>query len=154
MNSEQKSPILQMKNIYVSYGSQQALNGVDFDLYQGEIHGLVGEHRAGKSTLVKLLSGAVAKDRGSIIFKGEQIESFTPKSAIEHKIGIMYQDLNVLPTLNAVQNIFAGRDMATWYGSVKYPEMVASAQKIFADMHVDIPLEAPLKHLLSLLLLL
>ena len=53
MNNVQKSPILQMKNIYVSYGSQQALNGVDFDLYEGEIHGLVGEHRAGKSTLVK-----------------------------------------------------------------------------------------------------
>ena len=147
MNSAQNPPILQMKNIHVSYGSQQALNGVDFDLYQGEIHGLVGEHRAGKSTLVKLLSGAVVKDSGSIVFKGEKIEYFTPKTAMEHRIGIMYQDLNVLPTLNAVQNIFAGRDLATWYGSLKYPEMVKKAREIFAHMDVKIPLDVPLKML-------
>jgi two-component system sensor histidine kinase AtoS len=147
MMVQRTPPILQMKNIYVSYGSQQALNGVDFDLYQGEIHGLVGEHRAGKSTLVKLLSGSVVKDKGTILFKGENIESFSPQSAITYKIGMMYQDLNVLPTLNAVQNIFAGRDIATWYGSLKNHEMVDKARKIFADMHVDIPLNVPLKHL-------
>ncbi len=63
MNYENQNPILHMKNIHVSYNDIKALKGVDFDLYQGEIHALVGEHRAGKTTLVKLLSGAIKKKR-------------------------------------------------------------------------------------------
>jgi len=140
-------PILQMKNIWVSYDSQPALKGVDFDLHPGEIHAVVGEHRAGKSTLVKLLSGVVVKDEGRMLFKGQSIEYFTTKSAIQQKIGMMYQHLNVIPTMNAVQNIFAGRDIATWYGSLKRSTMIKQVQEFFADMNVDIPLNVPLKFL-------
>lgn len=140
-------PILQMKDIHVNYGPQQALKGVDFDLYQGEIHAVVGEHRAGKSTLVKLLSGVVVKDSGSIIFKGRQIECFTPKSAIQQKIGMTYQHTNVILKMNAIQNIFAGRDISTWYGRLKNSTMIKQTQHIFADMNVEIPLEVPLKFL-------
>jgi len=147
MMFEHTAPILQMKNIHVSYGGCQALKGVDFDLYQSEIHAVVGEHRAGKSTLVKLLSGAVVKDKGSILFKGKNIESFTTKSAIQQKIGMMYQYLNVIPTMNAVQNIFAGRDIATWYGGLKRSTMVRKTQEIFTELNMDIPLNVPLKHL-------
>ena len=82
MTNSDPIPILQMRNIHVSYDACKALQGVDFDVFQGEIHGLVGEHRAGKSTLVKLLSGAVVKDKGDILFKGKQIDHFTPKSAM------------------------------------------------------------------------
>ena len=141
------TPLLRMRNIHVSYDSCQALKGVDFDLYWGEIHGLVGEHRAGKSTLVKLLSGAVRKDRGRIFFKGRDIHYFTPKSAINHKIGIIYQNTNVLPTLNAVENIFAGRDLINWWGALRYSTMVKKAEEIFSRMGIDIPLDVPLEFL-------
>ena len=67
-------PRLEMRDISVRYGEQIALRNVDFDLLPGEIHALVGEHRAGKSTLVKLLSGAVVKEKGQILFKGKSIE--------------------------------------------------------------------------------
>ena len=145
--TKQDAPILRMKNIHVSYESCKALKGVDFDLYPGEIHGLVGEHRAGKSTLVKLLSGAVRKEKGQILFKEKNIEYFTPKSATHHKIGIVYQNVNILPTLNAVENIFAGRDITNWWGAINYPQMEAKAREIFARMEVDIQLNVPLEFL-------
>ncbi len=147
MISNDVVPLLRMQNIHVSYDDCKALKGVDFDLYPGEIHGLVGEHRAGKSTLVKLLSGAVRKEQGLILFKETPIEYFTPQSATRHKIGIIYQHLNVLPTLNAVENIFAGRNITTWWGGVNYPPMEAAAKAIFARMGVEVPLDTPLEFL-------
>jgi two-component system sensor histidine kinase AtoS len=147
MMAKHAPPIIRMKNIHVSYDSCRALKGVDFDLYQGEIHGLVGEHRAGKSTLVKLLSGAVRKEKGHLLFKGENIEYFTPKSAIYHKIGIIYQHINVLPTLNAVENIFAGRDITNWWGGLKYSKMQKKAIEIFSRMGVNMQLNVPLEFL-------
>ncbi len=89
--------LVSMRNIHVSYESVQALRGVDFDLATGEIHGLLGEHRAGKSTLVKLLSGAVTKEQGTIWFRGQEVQSFTPKSAMQNRIAIVYQNMNVIP---------------------------------------------------------
>ena len=140
-------PLLKMKNIHVSYGGYQALKGVDFDLYEGEIHGLVGEHRAGKSTLVKLLSGAVRKERGHIRFKGKNFEFFTPQSAMQHRIGIVYQSLNVLPTLNAPENIFAGRDMTNWWGGLKRSAMLEQTEAILSKIHAVMPLDVPLEFL-------
>ena len=63
--NERTKPVLQMRNIHASYGATKAIRGVDFDLYSGEIHALIGEHRAGKSTLVKILSGAERKEDGA-----------------------------------------------------------------------------------------
>jgi two-component system sensor histidine kinase AtoS len=136
-----------MRNIHVSYEACKALQGVDFDVFQGEIHGLVGEHRAGKSTLVKLLSGAVVKDKGDILFKGKRVDHFTPKSAMRQKIGMMYQSINVIPTLNAVENIFAGQTITNWLGGIRYDVMRRKTEEIFAAMQVDIPLDVPLEFL-------
>ena len=147
MTNSHPIPILQMRNIHVSYDACKALQGVDFDVFQGEIHGLVGEHRAGKSTLVKLLSGAVVKDKGEILFKGKRIDYFTPKSAMQQKIGMMYQSINVIPTLNAVENIFAGQTIINWFGGIRYKAMRQKAEKIFSAMQVDIPLDVPLEFL-------
>src|SRR3972149_1891652 len=97
--------LLQMRNIHVAYNKVQALKGIDFDLYPGEIHALIGEHRAGKSSLVKILSGAVRKKEGSIVFRGKQVNFFTPKTATTHGIGMIYQNLNIIPNLDAVKNI-------------------------------------------------
>jgi len=141
------APMLWMKNIHVSYDTCKALRGVDFDLYPGEIHGLVGEHRAGKSTLVKLLGGAVRKQEGEIVFKGTPVEYFTPQSAMQQKIGVIYQDLTILPTLNAVENIFSGRPLTSWWGGVKSRQMRAAAERIFARLGVTLDLTIPLEYL-------
>jgi len=133
-----------MQDISVAYGTVTALHNVDFDLFPGEIHAIVGEHRAGKSTLVKLLSGAVRKNSGRISIDGEQIDEFTPRSSMEHKIGIIYQEIQIVPTLNAIENIFAGQTPVKLFGRIDRFSMVREARKLFERLNVELDIEAPL----------
>lgn len=140
-------PIVSMRNIHVSYDSVQALRGVDFDLSAGEIHGLLGEHRAGKSTLVKLLSGAVAKERGSIRLHGQEVQYFTPKSAKQSRIAIVYQNMNVIPSISAIENIFTGQRIASRLGFLDRKSMEQAATRLFQALRVDIDPHARLEDL-------
>ncbi|MBN1838102.1 MAG: ATP-binding cassette domain-containing protein [Spirochaetales bacterium] len=133
-----------MRSISVQYGELWALRNVDFDLYRGEIHALVGEHRAGKSSLVKLLSGAVRKREGEIIFQGRRLEDVTPSLAIKKGIGIVYQNLSVIPALNAVENIFTGKMIRTWYGSLHHSSMIERTIELFKKIDVEIDIHRPL----------
>lgn len=94
---EKREPLLEMQDINVFYGDMHALKGVDFNLFKGEIHALTGEHRAGKSTLIKILSGAVQPRSGSIFIKGKKVGPFTPKTAMRHRIGTVYQTPSIIP---------------------------------------------------------
>lgn len=145
--SESRKLILQMSNIQLDYQNVRALKGVDFDLFQGEVHALVGEHRAGKSSLVKLLSGALQKTAGEIIFMGNEIRAFTPESALRAGIAMIYQDLNILPTLNAVENIFAGRMRRKRFQALDDVSMLAESRDLFDRLHLDIDPEVPLYRL-------
>jgi len=136
--------LLQMRNISVQYGNLWALRNVDFDLYRGEIHALVGEHRAGKSSLVKLLSGAVKKKEGEILFQDRNLGDITPKQAIRRGIGIVYQNLSVIPALNAVENIFTGRMIRSWYGTLNHSRMIEQTVRLFEKIEVDINVIRPL----------
>jgi two-component system, NtrC family, sensor histidine kinase AtoS len=136
--------LLQMRNISVQYGNFWALRNVDFDLYRGEIHALVGEHRAGKSSLVKLLSGAVKKKEGEIVFQDKKLGDVTPKLAIRRGIGIVYQNLSVIPALNAVENIFTGRMIRTWYGTLNHSRMIEQTLSLFEKIEVDFDITRPL----------
>jgi two-component system, NtrC family, sensor histidine kinase AtoS len=140
-------PILSMRGIRVSYGSTLALRGADFDLYREEIHALVGAHRAGKSTLVKLLSGAVRKDSGEIVLDGRRVDSFTPKSAMKNGIGIVYQHLNVIPSLSAAENIFAGRMIKSSLFVIGHRKMSEQARALFAGLEFPIDVDVPVNRL-------
>jgi len=139
--------LLSMRGIHVLYDGVQALKGVDFDLYEGEIHALVGEHRAGKSSLVKLMSGAVQKSQGEITYRGAEVKLFTPESAIQAGIGMVYQNLTVLPSLNAIENIFAGRMLHGRFMGLDRRRMVMMGRELFKRMNVEIDLELPLHRL-------
>jgi two-component system sensor histidine kinase AtoS len=138
---------LQMQDISVRYGDVAALKHVDFDLFPGEIHALVGEHRAGKSTLVKLLSGAVWKDGGTIRLNDRLVEGFTPETSMRQKIGMVYQEINIVSSLSALENIFAGQTPVKWFGRINRDSMVQTARKLFARLKIDINLEVPLARL-------
>ena len=127
-----------------AYNGVPALKGVDFDLYEGEIHALVGEHRAGKSSLVKLMSGAVQKSQGEIIYRGAEVKSFTPESAIRAGVGMVYQNLTVLPSLNAIENIFAGRMIQRRFMGLDRRRMFLIGRELFQRMNIEIDLELPL----------
>ena len=147
MSEAGASPLLRMRGIRVRYGSLEALQGVDFDLDRGEIHALVGAHRAGKSTLVKLLSGAVRKQEGEILFEGRKVEAFTPRSALRCGIGIVYQHLNVIPSLSAAENIFAGRLLKGRGPGLDLRRMAAEARVLFERLNFPVDVELPVSRL-------
>ena len=110
MNTNQRKSILQMKGISKTFPGVQALDSVDFDLYPGEVHVLVGENGAGKSTLMKILAGAYAADEGSIILDGEVQAHWTPAVARAKGVAMVYQEFTLVPYRSVMENIFLGRE--------------------------------------------
>lgn len=107
-----KSAILQLKGIKKYFGGVKALNGVDFELGEGEIVALIGDNGAGKSTLVKIITGVYQPTAGEIFIEGEKVSSLTPLSAREHfGIETIFQDLALFDVLDITTNLFAGREI-------------------------------------------
>jgi len=102
-------PLVGMKGIFKSFGAVRALRGVDLELYPREILGLVGDNAAGKSTLMKILSGALPMDRGEIRFDGARVHFPGPREARAHGIEMIYQDFAVCGNLDMSDNVFMGR---------------------------------------------
>jgi fructose transport system ATP-binding protein len=107
-------PILSLHGIAKHYGPVRALDAVDFEVAAGEIVSLVGDNGAGKSTMVKIMSGAVRPSAGEIRFAGRAVSFASPHDAREAGIETVYQDLAVVPELDAEANLFLGRE---WTGS-------------------------------------
>lgn len=124
INYEARKPIIEMKNIVKSFSGVRALDGITFDLYQGEIHCLVGENGAGKSTLMKVLSGAYSPDSGEIAVDGVAHRTLSPKLSQSLGINIIYQENLLVPTMNVVENIFIGQEKADAVGFTKFNEML------------------------------
>jgi len=139
--------LLQMRNIHYSYGGFQALRGVDLDIHAGEIHALVGEHRAGKSTLMRILGGNLSIQRGEILLKGVPLQFSSPQDAMARGIGMVYQSIMIIPSLNAVENIYSGRMPALWLGYRRYGGMLVESKKLLKDLGQEIDLMAPLSEL-------
>ena len=106
-----KTPVLEGRNLVKHYGSVIAMDGADFDLYEGEILAVIGDNGAGKSTLIKALSGATVPDSGEILLNGEEIRFRSPIDARKYGIETVYQTLAVAPAMNIVENLFLGREI-------------------------------------------
>jgi len=130
------TPLLEMRGITKSYPGVQALREVDVTLDRGEILALLGENGAGKSTLIKVLAGAVAPDRGAISINGQVVSIRSPLEARRAGIGVIYQELNLVPTLSAADNLFLGCETAVWLHPSAEREQ---AQKLFARLGVAVP---------------
>lgn len=104
------SAMISVRNLSKSFPGVRALNEVHFELQQGEVHALMGENGAGKSTLMKILAGIYRKDSGEIRLDGEPVEIESPSHAQSLAIGIIHQELYLMPHLSAAQNIFIGRE--------------------------------------------
>lgn len=135
----EKTDVLIMKNITKSFPGVTALNNVTFSCLEGEVHALMGENGAGKSTLIKLLSGASNATSGEIFFNKKLFEASNPHEAQKLGIAIIYQELNLIPNLNAVENIFLGREILT-KGIINFPLMKKEAKKILDSLDTNISL--------------
>ncbi|MEO8305459.1 MAG: ATP-binding cassette domain-containing protein [Betaproteobacteria bacterium] len=109
--AEQTAPLVQLRGICKTYGGVQALKDVDLDLHVGETHALVGDNAAGKSSLIKTLSGAVRKDSGTVSFEGREVEIDGPRDAKALGVETVYQDLALADNLDVPANVFLGREL-------------------------------------------
>src|SRR5215203_4796903 len=103
-------PVLEARGINKHFGPVQALRNVDLSVFPGEVVALIGDNGAGKSTLINVLTGVLPLESGEIVFAGKQVRFSSPQEARAHGIETVYQDLAVAPHLDAVANIFLGRE--------------------------------------------
>jgi ABC-type sugar transport system ATPase subunit len=106
------TPILSARGLHKRYGNVTAIDGADFDLYNGEILAVIGDNGAGKSSLIKALSGAVIPDKGEILLDGQPAKFRSPLDARAAGIETVYQDLALFDNLTPAQNFYAGRELA------------------------------------------
>ena len=106
-----QTPVLQTKNLVKRYGSVTAIDHADFELYPGEILAVIGDNGAGKSSLIKALSGALIPDEGEILLDGKPVSFSSPMEARALGIETVYQNLAVSPALNIADNLYLGREL-------------------------------------------
>lgn len=141
-----ESPILELKQISKRFGGLQALENVDFDLREGEIHALVGENGAGKSTLMRILSGVYTEYEGEYLLDGQRVHLNSPSDALGRGIGMIHQELSVMPELSVAENVFLGRHPYTRYGTVDWKTMNRVAEEEMHKLGFDLDVRQPLEH--------
>lgn len=114
----ENAPLISMRSIQKHFGSLHALRGASIDVHAGEVVALVGDNGAGKSTLVKVMAGVHTADSGEYLFEGKAVRIAKPADANELGIQTVYQDLSLCNNLDAVQNLFLGRELtgSRWWG--------------------------------------
>jgi len=130
-------PIIEMRNISKAFGAVRALNDVDLRLYPGEILGLVGDNSAGKSTLMKILTGAYHRDSGTVLVAGAPTNFRSPHESREAGIEMIYQDFALCGNMDVGQNIFLGR----WPRKAMFVDrktMYQEADKVLKRLKVDV----------------
>jgi len=129
------APLVELRNISISFGGIRAVDDVTVDLYPGEVVGLLGHNGAGKSTLIKCLSGAYRADAGEILINGAKVSINNPRDARALNIETIYQTLALADNLDAASNLFLGRELTTPLGLVDDARMEAETRKILARLN-------------------
>jgi ABC-type sugar transport system ATPase subunit len=136
-------PVVEMRNIKKNFGAVQALRGVDLALRHNEVLGLIGDNAAGKSTLMKVLSGAYIPDEGEIFIEGEKAHVSNPMDARHLGIEMVYQDYALANNLDIAANVFMGREAVRWQlgpiGVMDYRRMEQETKSLLSRLKIDIP---------------
>ena len=129
-------PLLQLKGIEKSFPGVKALNGASLAVYPGRVMALVGENGAGKSTMMKVLTGIYTMDAGSFQWLGKEIRFNGPKASQEAGIGIIHQELNLIPQLTVAENIFLGREFVNRIGRIDWKRMYTEADALLQRLNL------------------
>jgi D-xylose transport system ATP-binding protein len=132
---DDRTPLVEMRDMSVSFGGVHAVRDVTIDLRPGEILGLVGGNGAGKSTLVKVLAGAQKADSGQILIDGKPVIITTPRDAKAYGIETIYQTLALADNQDAPSNMFLGRELLTRWGTLDDSAMEDATRKIMARLN-------------------
>jgi len=138
--------VLEARDIAKSYGSIQALRGVNFAVRRGRVTTLFGENGAGKSTLMKILSGVIGPSAGQILLDGEPVRFASSTDARAQGISIIHQELSLAPNLNVRDNLFMGRELgrAAW---VDFAEQSRLTRQLMLELEEDIDPLTPVEQL-------
>jgi len=135
-------PVVEMHDIKKSFGAVQALRGVDLALHHNEVLGLMGDNAAGKSTLMKVLSGAYIPDEGEIFIEGQQMHFANPMDARRKGIEMVYQDYALANNLDVAANVFMGREVVQLrlgpVGVMDYRYMEQETRSLLNRLKIDI----------------
>ncbi len=137
----QNPPVIQLSHITKRFGALTALENVDFDLRESETHALVGENGAGKSTLMRILAGIYTRDEGEYLLNGQPVHLVSPHDALARGIGMIHQELSVMPELSVAENVFLGRQLTTRFGTIDWRAMEQTAHEELAQLgfgHIDV----------------
>lgn len=133
-----REPRISLKGIRKSFGSHQALRGVDLDIFPGECLGLVGDNAAGKSTLTKIISGTYIPDGGTMTLEGEEVRFSGPADARGRNIEMVFQDLSLCDHIDVVGNLFLGRELSNGL-FLDRKTMLIEARKMLDALEIRIP---------------
>jgi ABC-type sugar transport system ATPase subunit len=140
--SAESTLVVEMKNIMKHFGAVQALRGVDLSLHKGEVLGLMGDNAAGKSTLMKVLSGAYIPDGGEILLDGQRAHFSSPMDARRQGIEMVYQDYALANNLDVAGNVFMGREVVRLkigpVGVMDMPYMERETKHLLNRLKIDI----------------
>lgn len=134
-------PVLEINGVFKRFDATQALSDVSLALYPGEVHSIVGENGAGKSTVIKIMTGIFPADQGTMIIAGE---AFAPRNAAEAQrrgVAAIYQEPSVFPDLSVAENIYIGHQDHGWL--VDRSSMIRDAEQILATLDIDIDPRLP-----------
>ncbi|MGF6732176.1 monosaccharide-transporting ATPase [Paraburkholderia youngii] len=132
-----REPILATSGVSKTFPGVKALQHVDFRLFPGEVHTLMGQNGAGKSTLINVLTGVLAPDAGTIRLGGEVVAFASPQEAEAAGVRTLYQEVNLCPNLSVAENIFAGRQPRR-FGAIDWPDIKRRAQEALARLDVSL----------------
>ncbi|MBC8742405.1 sugar ABC transporter ATP-binding protein [Paraburkholderia sp. UCT31] len=132
-----REPILAISGVSKTFPGVKALQHVDFRLFPGEVHTLMGQNGAGKSTLINVLTGVLAPDAGTIRLGGEVVAFASPQEAEAAGVRTLYQEVNLCPNLSVAENIFAGRQPRR-FGAIDWPDIKRRAQEALARLDVSL----------------
>lgn len=132
--------LVEMQDISKAFGAVRALTHVNLTIAPAEVLGLVGDNAAGKSTLMKILAGAIQPDSGRILVRGRPVSFSGPIAARDAGIEMIYQDFALVPELTVTQNIFLGRELTgPALGVLRRKAMAERARKLFAELGLRVP---------------
>ena len=125
---------LEARGISKSFGGVRALDAVDFDGEAGQVHALLGENGAGKSTFIKILTGAVVPDNGSLTLFGTPLAPGSPRDAARAGVAAVFQELSLVPDLTVAQNIWFRRESLTALRTVRGRALVRETERLFGRL--------------------
>lgn len=129
-------PLLQLSGIEKSFPGVKALSGASLSVYPGRVMALVGENGAGKSTMMKVITGIYTCDVGSLKWLGEETAFSGPKASQDAGIGIIHQELNLIPQLTVAENIFLGREATNCFGKINWTSMYQQADSLLKRLNL------------------